>query len=57
MFIFFNSNLFITSSKKLILLFKESIRVISYELFAILKGIPGNPAPVPTSIILFFSLI
>ena len=43
-------NLDITSFKKIILLFKESSRVIFLLLSAIFIGMPGKPAPVPISI-------
>ena len=51
---FSNPSLSITSFKKLIRLFRESINVISRFGNAIFNGSPGKPAPVPRSMILKF---
>ena len=49
----FKFNASITSCRNLIRLFRESNNVTCRFGNAIFNGIPGNPAPVPTSIILY----
>ena len=49
--IFFNSILFTTSFKKVILYSKNLLNSYLYFLELFFRGIPGKPAPVPISII------
>ena len=56
------SFLFKTSCKNKILLFNESNKVSFISSLTIFTGIPGNPAPVPTSMIelslfIYFSIV